>query len=425
MSTRWAIFQVSVNMFQGYHHDLETRGDSGTDVAQLFDKAMDLYRRNSDGHKSFALMHCYTKLKKNHKWRLTRVLLSKGKDAIDLDAPLPTSVGRPIINKAAKAALADAASAKKTQALLTQFLIEVSSTLLSRDKKAEERWAALLKRIRVQRGKHAKVARTKWWKLKGEASHAFRERVIKEGPWEEGVDANMMWTMATYLRKVDVEEFGVTKGSRREAKDTWWWNDEVQKVIREKKDNFRCLYLDRSAANMENYKVAKKTAKRAVSEARGRAYEDLYQRLNTKEGKRDIYKMTKFSGRKTRDVNEVKCINDGEDQLLVKDEAIKRRWWEYFDNLYNREFESSTIELDDSFDDTSMCFVRRIQESEVKEALRRMKGGKAMGPNGIPIETWRGLGDIAITILARVIDAPVPIQRLAMTDEVVARLEME
>lgn len=147
-------------------------------------------------------------------------------------------------------------------------------------------------RIRVQRGKRAKVARTKWWKLKGEASQAFRERVIKEGPWEEGGDANMMWTsMATCLRKVAVEEFGVTKGSRREAKDTWWWNDEVQKVIREKKDCFRCLYLDRSAANLEKYKVAKKAAKRAVSEARGRAYEDLYQRLNTKEGERDIYKI--------------------------------------------------------------------------------------------------------------------------------------
>uniref|UniRef100_A0A8I6Y736 Reverse transcriptase domain-containing protein n=1 Tax=Hordeum vulgare subsp. vulgare TaxID=112509 RepID=A0A8I6Y736_HORVV len=257
-------------------------------------------------------------------------------------------------------------------------------------------------RIRVQRDKRAKVARTKWWKLKGEASEAFKERVIKEGPWEEGGDANLMWTsMATFLRKVAVEEFGVTKGSRREAKDTWWWNDEVQKVIREKKDCFRCLYLDRSAANMEKYKVAKKAAKRVVSEARGRAYEDLYQRLNTKEGERDIYKMAKIRERKTRDVGEVKCIKDGDDQLLVKDEAIKRRWREYFDNLYNGEVDSSTIELDDSFDDTSMCFVRPIQECEVKEALKRMKVGKAMGPDGIPIEVWRGLGDIAIVWLTK------------------------
>ena len=65
------------------------------------------------------------------------------------------------------------------------------------------------------------------------------------------------------------------------------------------------------------------------------------------------------------------------------------------------ENESSTIELDDSFDETSMRFVRRIQESEVKEALKRMKGGKVMGPDCIPIEVWKGLGDIAIVWLTK------------------------
>jgi hypothetical protein len=40
--------------------------------------------------------------------------------------------------------------------------------------------------------------------------------------------------------------------------------------------------------------------------------------------------------------------------------------------------------------------VRRIKESEVKDALKRMKGGNAMGPDEIPIEVWRSLGDAAI-----------------------------
>ncbi|AQK93069.1 DUF21 domain-containing protein, partial [Zea mays] len=59
--------------------------------------------------------------------------------------------------------------------------------------------------------------------------------------------------------------------------------------------------------------------------------------------------------RKTRDLNQVKCIKDEMDQLLVKGQDIKQRW-------------------------------QRIQESVVKEALKRMKGGKAMGPDGILIE---------------------------------------
>jgi hypothetical protein len=45
--------------------------------------------------------------------------------------------------------------------------------------------------------------------------------------------------------------------------------------------------------------------------------------------------------------------------------------------------------------------VRRIQESEVKDALKRMKGGKAMDPGGIPIEVWRTLGDVAIVWLTK------------------------
>ena len=56
--------------------------------------------------------------------------------------------------------------------------------------------------------------------------------------------------------------------------------------------------------------MAKKTAKRAVSVAKGRAYEDLYQHLGTKEGEYDIYRMARVCERKTRDFNQVKCIKD-------------------------------------------------------------------------------------------------------------------
>jgi hypothetical protein len=87
------------------------------------------------------------------------------------------------------------------------------------------------------------------------------------------------------------------------------------------------------------------------------------------------------------------------DQLLVKGQYIKQRWQRYFDNLFNGENETMDTQLDDSFDDLNRCFVRIIQESEVKEALKSMKGDKAMGPDGIPIEVWKCPGDIAIVWL--------------------------
>jgi hypothetical protein len=49
----------------------------------------------------------------------------------------------------------------------------------------------------------------------------------------------------------------------------------VQKAIKEKKECFRRMHLDRSADNVVRYKVTKKTIKRTVSEARGQIYDRL------------------------------------------------------------------------------------------------------------------------------------------------------
>ena len=69
--------------------------------------------------------------------------------------------------------------------------------------------------------------------------------------------------------------------------------------------------------------------------------------------------------------------------------------------MFNGENEGTTFELDDSFDDTNIRFVRRFQEAEIGEALKRMKDSKAISHDGIPIEVWRFLGDRAIVWLTK------------------------
>ena len=120
-----------------------------------------------------------------------------------------------------------------------------------------------------------------------------------------------------------------------------------------------------------------------------------------KEGENDIYKMAKSRERKTRDIIQVKCIKDETEWLLTKDEEIKNRWRKYFDKLFNEDSGSSSIKLDTSLDDLNRQFVCRIQESEVKDALKMMKGDKTMDPDGIPTEVWRSLGDVAIVWLSK------------------------
>jgi hypothetical protein len=246
-----------------------------------------------------------------------------------------------------------------------------------------------------------KITRTMWWKLKGDVSQVFKNRVIAEGSRNEGEDADNMWKeMATHIRKVAIEVFEVNKENKCESKDTWWWNGDVQNAINEKKECYKRLHHNRSDENIQKYKETRRNAKKAVSEARGQAYTELYQKLDTKDGENDVYKMAKLRERKTRDFNQVKCIKHEADRLLVNDEEIKNRWREYFDKLFNDESEKIVIELDDSID-TNRRFVWRIQESELKEALKKMKTDKALGPDDIMIEVWRCFGDIAIVWLTK------------------------
>ena len=118
-------------------------------------------------------------------------------------------------------------------------------------------------------------------------------------------------------------------------KEFWWWNEEVQFKIRNKKICYKAVYQCSSEENLKNYKETKKVAKRVVSEVRSKAYENLYKRLDTKDGERDIYKLAKARERKTRDLNQVKCIKDENQNVLVNEGAIKERWKEYFAKLFN------------------------------------------------------------------------------------------
>jgi hypothetical protein len=104
--------------------------------------------------------------------------------------------------------------------------------------------------------------------------------------------------------------------------------------------------------------------------------------------------MARVHESKTRDFNKVKRIKDEIEHLLVKEIIYRPCQRKYFDKLFNRENGDIIFKLDDSFDDTDKHFVRRIQESEVREALKRMKEGKVMDADGTPIKVWRCFKDI-------------------------------
>ena len=60
--------------------------------------------------------------------------------------------------------------------------------------------------------------------------------------------------------------------------------------------------------SFESYKLAKKEAKKTVQNVRAKVYKEVYEKLDTKEVEKDIYRIVRIRKRKTRDLCTVRCI---------------------------------------------------------------------------------------------------------------------
>jgi len=219
------------------------------------------------------------------------------------------------------------------------------------------------------------------------AKQQLRLRQDEGGDWE---------MIAGDMRSLGEEILGKTSGKAKVGKETWWWCDEVQKCISEKKAAKKKVFEEPSADNKTNYKRAKKEAKRAVAIAKARAYERLYSDLDTEEGTKKVLRMAKQRDKNSKDIYQTKLIKSEEGRVLVKDEKILKRWKEYFSELMNEENpreQRQAIQVVNSEDMTT------ITVDEVKRALKKMKNGKAVGPDNLPIEVWKCLGEEGASFL--------------------------
>ena len=70
--------------------------------------------------------------------------------------------------------------------------------------------------------------------------------------------------------------------------------------------------------------------------AKGRAYDNLYARWETK-GEKELYRLARQRDRAGKDVQHVKVIKDENGNVMVNLEAVLKRWKEYFEKLMNKE----------------------------------------------------------------------------------------
>ncbi|KAK3544110.1 hypothetical protein QTP86_001807, partial [Hemibagrus guttatus] len=251
--------------------------------------------------------------------------------------------------------------------------------------------------------------KTKWWKLKKEeCCEEFRQKlrqalggqVVLPDDWE---------TTAEVIRETGRKVLGVSSGRRKEDKETWWWNEEVQDSVQRKRLAKKKWDMDRTEENRQEYKELQRRVKREVSKAKQKAYDELYTRLDTREGEKDLYRLARQRDRDGKDVQQVRVIKDRDGRVLTSEESVQRRWKEYFEELMNEENErEKRVEGVNSVEQK----VDKIRKDEVRKALKRMKSGKAVGPDDIPVEVWKCLGEAAVEFLASLFNRVLESERM-------------
>ncbi|KAK3569279.1 hypothetical protein QTP86_026572, partial [Hemibagrus guttatus] len=223
------------------------------------------------------------------------------------------------------------------------------------------------------------------------------------------VVCRMTLMVSEVIRETGRKVLGVSSGRRKEDKETWWWNEEVQDSIQRKRLAKKKWDMDRTEENRQEYKELQRRVKRELSKAKQKAYDELYTRLDTREGEKDLYRLARQRDRDGKDVQQVRVIKDRDGRVLTSEESVQRRWKEYFEELMNEENERvKRVEGVNSVEQK----VDKIRKDEVRKALKRMKSGKAVGPDDIPVEVWKCLGEAAVEFLANLLNRVLESERM-------------
>jgi len=143
----------------------------------------------------------------------------------------------------------------------------------------------------------------------------------------KNIGRNESWINVTnQIRHFATTTLGKTKpGCRHIDKETWWWDAEIQKAVRKKKETFKKWQSSGRALKTSAHTKTKnrRYGVHAVSSAKSAHYKEMYGKLSTKEEENHIYKLAKSRNLASQDIEHVSTIKGADNKLIWDGSQVK------------------------------------------------------------------------------------------------------
>ena len=239
--------------------------------------------------------------------------------------------------------------------------------------------------------------RLKVWKLKDpQTSNHFQEvfnlHVSTSAGVADGATEDIWNNIKTGLLKTTEEVCGTTR-PHRWHRETWWWNEHVEKAIAAKRTAFKAWKAGKGTR--ASYDAAKRNARHAVHHARQEANKKVYENIDPKSS--EVYRLANQFRRKNTDVVGDKPVKNDAGEMSMSEDSKQKAWLEHYQRLLNVEFDWDPDHL--SYQSPLEGPPIPITTDMVKKAISQMKAGKAPGPSGTVLEMIRAASDMGASMI--------------------------
>ena len=186
----------------------------------------------------------------------------------------------------------------------------------------------------------------------------------------------------------EVMETKIPKKAKKEHKK--WMNKEILEIMEERR---------KSKSDQVKYKMLNKEVKKKCNEAKEKWINEQCREIEQNQHLDSKYmhsKIKEVSGKQS--CTSTNCIKSKDGTVLMDKEDVLNRWSEYIGELFkdNRGERPAIKKNTDG---------PPILKAEVEAAIRKMKRGKAIGPDGIPIEIILALEEMGIGMTTKLLNA--------------------